>query len=78
MSDKHELLILPNNVDSSIVLWETRSSLIARGRRDAASLRARGFTPELLVEVGYGEEPDYIQLEEPNMSAAVPTTAEKV
>ena len=61
MADKHELLILPNNVDSSIVLWETRSSLIARGRRDAASLLAGRFIPELLAAVSLGEERDLIQ-----------------
>jgi len=38
MADKHELLILPNNVDSSIVLSGGRSSLFARGRKDSAVL----------------------------------------
>src|SRR5450756_1455437 len=41
MADKHELLILPNQGDSSIVLSQTVSSLAARGRRDAANLKSR-------------------------------------
>ena len=41
MAEKHDLLILPNQGDSSIVLSETRSSLAARGRRDAADLTVR-------------------------------------
>jgi hypothetical protein len=40
MSEKHDLLILPNQGDSSIVLSETRSSLAARGRKDATRLVA--------------------------------------
>jgi WG repeat protein len=39
MSEKHDLLILPNQRDSSMVLSETRSSLAARGRKDAADLK---------------------------------------
>ena len=41
MADTHELLFLPNQGDSSIVLSETRSSLAARGRKDAANLKLR-------------------------------------
>jgi TPR repeat protein len=41
VADTHELLFLPNQRDSSIVLSETRSSLAARGRKDAANLRLR-------------------------------------
>ena len=41
MAEKHDLLILPNQGDSSIVFSETRSSLAARGRRDAADLTVR-------------------------------------
>jgi hypothetical protein len=41
MAEKHDLLILPNQGDSSIVLSETRSSLAARGRKEAKSLAAR-------------------------------------
>lgn len=43
MADKHELLILPNRSDSSIVLSETVSSLAARGRKDAANLKLRNL-----------------------------------
>ena len=38
MADNHDLLILPNREDASIVLSESRSSLAARGRNDAAAL----------------------------------------
>jgi TPR repeat protein len=47
MADNHDLLILPNRGDSSIVLSETVSSLAARGRKDAASLMARISEPKL-------------------------------
>jgi len=47
MADKHELLILPNRGDSSIVLSKTVSSLAARGRKDVASLIARRFQPRV-------------------------------
>jgi TPR repeat protein len=64
MADEHELLILPTSLDSSIILWETRSGLIARGRRDAASLLARESAHKLLAEVGSGKTPGLIQLED--------------
>jgi TPR repeat protein len=41
MADNHDLLILPNQGDSSIVLSEPRSILAARGRKDALSLIKR-------------------------------------
>ena len=41
MADKHELLILPNRGDSSIAVSEAVSSLVARGRNDAANLKLR-------------------------------------
>src|ERR1035441_2202299 len=48
MTDKHELLILPNHGDSSIVLSEASSSIVARGREDAGSLMVRKSEPRLL------------------------------
>jgi TPR repeat protein len=56
MADKHELLILPNRGDSSIVLSETVSSLAARGRRDAANLKLRNS--EGLAPTGSSAVPD--------------------
>ena len=50
--DKHELLILPNPGDSSIVLSETTSALAARGRKDASSLKVRKSEPRYLARVG--------------------------
>jgi len=47
MADKHELLILPNRGDSSVVLSETTSTLAARGRKDAAALMSRISEPKL-------------------------------
>jgi TPR repeat protein len=38
MAEKHDLLILPNRGDSSIVLLESTGILAARGRKDAARL----------------------------------------
>ncbi len=59
MADNHDLLILPNRGDSSIVLSETVSSLAARGRKDAASLMARiseSKLPEAVIGfAGYGD-----------------------
>lgn len=59
MADKHELLILPNRGDSSIVLSDTVSSLAARGRKDAANLMARIFGPMLPEAViGFADHGD--------------------
>jgi hypothetical protein len=51
MSEKHDLLILPNQGDSSIVVSEPRSILAARGRRDASSLSVRKKDPLCLASV---------------------------
>src|ERR1035438_10068284 len=41
MADNHDLLILPNQGDSSIVLSDGRSSLFARGRKELSNLLKR-------------------------------------
>ena len=51
MAEKHDLLILPNQGDSSIVVSEPRSILAARGRRDASSLSVRKKDPLCLASV---------------------------
>jgi len=51
MADNHDLLILSNRGDSSIVLSEPRSSLAARGRSDASALLARRREPAYLARV---------------------------
>lgn len=59
MADKHELLILTNQGDSSIVLSETTSTLAARGRKDAANLMARISEPKLTeVVIGFADPGD--------------------
>lgn len=52
MADNHELLILPNQGDSSIVLSDTRYSLVARGRKDASSLKTRKSESRYIERVG--------------------------
>jgi len=52
MADNLDLLILPNQGDFSIVLSGARSSLAARGRKDASSLEVRESEPRYLARVG--------------------------
>jgi len=52
MADNHDLLILPNQGEFSIVLSEARSSLAARGRKDAAALKSSKWRPFALAKDG--------------------------
>ena len=51
MDDSSEMLHMPRE-GASLVLSETRASLVARARKDAAGLMLRGEEPEFLTIIG--------------------------
>ena len=53
MTDGHDIQLLPNQEDSSVALTRVRSSLVARGRKDAASLMVASAEPRLVARVRF-------------------------
>ncbi|MGD0832347.1 MAG: WG repeat-containing protein [Terracidiphilus sp.] len=61
MADNHDLLILPNRGDSSLVLSDGCNGLAKRGRRDSASLIAQKVGETVLARIRFTSSPFRIE-----------------